>query len=87
MSAAEVRVELTPELRDWVEEAIATGDYASASDVILDALQYWLQPREQSGEAVLQLRRLWDEGIASGPAQHSDMGGVKAEARQRSARQ
>jgi antitoxin ParD1/3/4 len=59
-----VSVALTTELADKVQAAVRSGDYASASEVIRDALRDWAQDREQRA----RIRRLWDEGLASGVA-------------------
>jgi antitoxin ParD1/3/4 len=76
-------IAVTPELRAMVNEAVQEGAYASTSEVIREALRDWQDKRERKREVVLQLRRLWDEGIASGPGEHLDIEGIKAEARRR----
>jgi len=58
-------IALTPELAAAVREAVGSGRYATASEVIRDALRVWQQHR--SAETAW-LRRAWEEGIASGPA-------------------
>jgi len=80
---AKVSVALTPELHNLVQTAVSEGDYASTSEVIREALRDWKERRERKKEAIAELRRLWDEGIASGPAEHFDIEGIKAEARRR----
>jgi antitoxin ParD1/3/4 len=57
-----VSVALTTELADKVQDAVRSGDYASASEVVRDALRDWARDREQRA----RIRRLWDEGLASG---------------------
>jgi antitoxin ParD1/3/4 len=80
---AKVSIALTPELHDLVQDAVAAGDYASTSEVVREALRDWKERRERKQAAIKELRRLWDEGIASGPAKHLDIEGIKAEARER----
>lgn len=80
---AELRVSLTPELRDLVEEAVSTGDYASAGDVVQAALQDWKQRRTSERLAAGELRKLWNEGIASGAAGPVGAERVKREGRRR----
>lgn len=80
---AKVSVALTPELRELVREAVATGDYASTSEVVREALRDWKERREMKKEAVRELRRLWDEGVASGPAKPLDIEAIKKEGRRR----
>lgn len=59
-----VSVALTAELADKVRDAVRSGDYASASEVVRHALRDWASDREQRA----RIRRLWAEGLASGIA-------------------
>jgi antitoxin ParD1/3/4 len=59
-----VSVALTSELVDKVRDAVRSGDYASTSEVVRDALRDWAQYREQRA----RIRSLWEEGLASGVA-------------------
>ncbi len=61
-------VAITPEMAGMVRDAIACGEYASASEVMREALLDWKLRRRQRARAVEELGRLWDEGLASGPA-------------------
>jgi len=63
-------VTLSEELAQSVDEAVATGEYASSSDVISDALRQWKERRDLFGYSVEELRRLVQEGIDSGPSLH-----------------
>jgi antitoxin ParD1/3/4 len=81
---AKISVALTPELQELVQDAVTGGDYASTSEVIREALRDWKERRERKRAAIAQLRRLWDEGIASGPAEERDIKDILAEARRRS---
>ena len=67
MSAREIRVELTPELRGRVEEAIATGDYTSANDVIPDALQHWLRKVLSRGKPSFSFGGFGTRALQAGP--------------------
>jgi len=72
-------ISLTDEHAHLLQEAVESGDYASSSEVIREALREWKARR--------LLGRMWDEGIASGPADPgSGMGDIKAEARRRKSR-
>ncbi|RIA35543.1 antitoxin ParD1/3/4 [Hephaestia caeni] len=62
-------IALTEELASEVDNAVATGDYASASEVIRDALRLWRRDRDADRAETLRLRRLWEEGLASGKPQ------------------
>lgn len=63
-----ISVALTPDMAETVQQAVASGEYASASDVLQAALRDWHGRRLRRAEAVSELGRLWDEGIASGSA-------------------
>lgn len=76
-------ITLSPELATAVDEAVAAGEYASASEVIREALRGWKERRDLLGYTVEELRTLWDEGIASGPGRFASMDEIKAEARAR----
>lgn len=83
-NVAKISVALTADMMWIVRQAVASGDYASASEVIRDALREWQLKRPVDREPVEQLRRLWDEGLASGPAVPLDMAAIKREACARS---
>lgn len=76
-------IALTPDMATMVRQAVESGDYASASEVIRDALRDWKLKRAIDREMVEELRRLWQEGIDSGPAEPLDMAAIKREARAR----
>ena len=64
-----VSVALTPEMAEMMREVVEAGEYASANEVMREALRDWQARRIQRESAVAELGRLWDEGLASGPAQ------------------
>ena len=76
-------IALTPDMATLVRQAVEGGDYASASEVIRDALRDWKLKRALDREMVEELRRLWQEGIDGGPAEPLDMEAIKREARAR----
>jgi antitoxin ParD1/3/4 len=61
-------ITLSPELAAAVDEAVETGEFNSASEAIRDALRQWKERRDLLGYTVEELRKLWDEGVASGPS-------------------
>jgi antitoxin ParD1/3/4 len=84
MSTVEkVSVALSSELLQMVKDAVASGEYASASEVIREALRDWRvrQPLRQA--EVERLRKAWSEGLASGPSQPFDIEDTKRRARER----
>lgn len=78
-----VSVALTPEMLAVVREAVESGEYASSSEVVREALREWKRRRALESKDVAELRRLWEEGLACGPGHHVDMAAIKAEARRR----
>ncbi|MCU0836906.1 MAG: type II toxin-antitoxin system ParD family antitoxin [Chromatiaceae bacterium] len=76
-------IALTPEMADLVRRAVASGEYATTSEVVREALREWKQRRSQPALSVEELRRLWEEGLASGPGRFEDLDAVKAEAHRR----
>lgn len=67
MTTVEKRsVSLSPELAAAVDEAVSSGEYGSASEVVRDALRAWQERRQLLGHTVEEIRLLWDAGIASG---------------------
>jgi antitoxin ParD1/3/4 len=85
-NAQKVSVALTPEFMALLKEAVDTGEYTSASEVIRDALRHWKQRRASEEMGVEELRRLWQEGIASGPGRFKSIDEIKKEARRRTAK-
>lgn len=78
-----VSIALTPEMLAVVREAVESGEYASSSEVMREALREWTRRRALESEEVEALRRLWQEGLESGPGRFADMAAIKAEARRR----
>ena len=76
-------ITLSPELAQAVDDVVAAGEYASASEVIRDALRQWKDRRDLFGYTIEELRRLVQEGIDSGPGRFASMDEIKAEARRR----
>lgn len=76
-------IALTPEFAAEVRSAVASGDYASTSEVIRDALRAWRQLRRSRVAAIEELQRLWREGIEDGGAAPLDVEALKRQARGR----
>jgi len=58
-----MNVNLTPEIAEFVSEEIASGDYASASELVRDALRLLKRDREMEKEKLEILRREINLGI------------------------
>ena len=61
-----ISIALTEELAADVEKAVESGDYASNSEVIRDALRHWKDIRDAREAKLTELRRLIQEGLDSG---------------------
>ena len=84
MAAVEkLSIALTPEFAADVRAAIATGEYASTSEVIRDALRAWKRAREERAAVLSELRRLWREGVESAAAAPLDADDIKRRGRER----
>jgi antitoxin ParD1/3/4 len=72
-------IALTPELAGLVRGAVESGEYATSSDVVREAMREWKQRRTLLQGDIEELRRLWAEGLAGGPGRFQDMDAIKAE--------
>lgn len=59
-----ITVTLTREMADMVETAVAGGDYASASEIVREALRHWRLRRIEEQYGFEELKTLIDEGVA-----------------------
>ncbi len=78
-----VSVALTGEQVMTLKTAVESGEYATTSEIVREALRDWQRKRELHGEDIQRLRQLWAEGKQSGPAAPADLGKVRQKARQR----
>ncbi|KPF66913.1 CopG family transcriptional regulator [Bosea sp. AAP35] len=78
-----ISIALTAEQFGAIRTAVELGEYATTSEAIRDAVRDWQHKRELRQNDIERLRRLWDEGLASGPGSPVDMNELRAEARQR----
>lgn len=74
-------IALTPEMAGAVRAAVDSGEYASTSEVIRDALRLWKSHQAARARDIEALGRAWHEGVESGPATPLDFAEVKAKAR------
>jgi antitoxin ParD1/3/4 len=82
-NVAKISVALTTEMNELVQAAVASGEYATGSEVIREALREWKLRRTLRQHEKAELRQLWAEGLSSGPARLSAMDEIKREARRR----
>jgi antitoxin ParD1/3/4 len=78
-----VSVALTPEFMALLKEAVESGEYTSASEVIRDALRHWKEHRIHQDLSAEELRPLWQRGVESGPGRFASIDEIKKEARRR----
>ncbi len=76
-------IALTPEMAEAVHQCVESGEYASSSEVIREALRDWKLKRSLQRNEIEELRSLWQTGLDSGPGRLDDMNEIKAKARQR----
>jgi len=78
-----VSVALTGEQIGALRAAVETGEYATTSEIVREAIRDWQFKRELRMEDLKRLRQLWDEGKASGAAMPVDFDNARREARLR----
>ncbi len=78
-----VSIALTGEQIEALKVAVDNGEYATTSEIVREAIRDWQFKRELRQKDIERLRKLWDEGKASGPAQPLDFDKLRLEARQR----
>jgi antitoxin ParD1/3/4 len=63
-----VSVALTGEQIGAPKAAVETGEYATTSEIVREAIRDWQFKHALRQEDLNRLRQLWDEGVLSGPA-------------------
>jgi antitoxin ParD1/3/4 len=58
-----ISIALPPEMVHIVRGAVATGEYASSSEVIRDALRDWTHKRNLRQHGLVELRKVWQEAM------------------------
>ncbi len=62
-TAEKISIALPPEMVAIVRGALATGEYASSSEVVRDALRDWTHKRSLRQQGVVELRQVWQEAM------------------------
>jgi antitoxin ParD1/3/4 len=78
-----VSIALTGEQVGALKSAVETGEYATTSEIVREAIRDWQFKRELRMDNLKRLRQLWDDGKASGAATPVDFDGARREARLR----
>lgn len=79
-----VSIALTPDMAAMVRQAVESGEYASSSEVVREALRDWKTKRAFTQHQIEELRRLVDEGLASGSSPWLGTEATLAEIKRRS---
>jgi antitoxin ParD1/3/4 len=56
-----ISIALPPQMAAQLREAVATGEYASSSEVVRDALRDWTHKRQLQQNGIAELRQLWQQ--------------------------
>jgi antitoxin ParD1/3/4 len=78
-------ISLSPQQAGRIEAAVETGDYASNSEVVRDALRLWEDKQERRNAEIARLRAAIEDGIASGPGREVTTAELLAEFKARAA--
>jgi antitoxin ParD1/3/4 len=78
-----VSVALTGEQVAALKAAVDTGEYATTSEIVREAVRDWQLKRELRQYDIERLREAWDKGLASGSAGELDLQELRNEARAR----
>jgi antitoxin ParD1/3/4 len=78
-----VSVALTTQQVSALKAAVDSGEYATTSEAVREAVRDWQAKRDLRFEDVRRLQEMWDEGKASGPARPLDFDKLRKEARRR----
>ncbi len=68
-----ISISLTSDQVRLIEQAVGSGNYASSSEVVREALREWKSRR--------LLGQFWDEGLMSGDAPPESIEDIRTEAR------
>lgn len=61
-----ISIALPPEMVNIVRQAVETGEYASSSEVVRDALRDWTQKRTLRQQGIDELRQAWRQALKEG---------------------
>lgn len=64
MPTEDLLVPIPPEAAEQIRSAVASGEYASSSDVARAALLDWSHRRELRATGVAALREAWQESVS-----------------------
>ena len=82
-SVEKLSIALTPEMARDVRMAVKSGEYASSSEVIREALRDWRRKRVFQDQEIEELRGMWRKGVESRKGQYGSIDEIKQAARDR----
>jgi antitoxin ParD1/3/4 len=85
-NVAKISVALTSEQISALRSAVDSGEYATTSEVVREAVRDWQAKRQLREEDIKRLQQLWATGKASGSAKSLDLDMVRRAARRRLAK-
>lgn len=62
-SIEKISIALPSEMVAHLREAVKSGEYASSSEVVRDALREWTQKRSLHQQGLKELRRVWKQAV------------------------
>lgn len=81
-----ISIALTQDMAAMVREAVDSGEFASSSEVVRDALRDWKSKRMERELKLAELRQMIADGHASGIAEWTDAEDMLVKFRQRAAK-
>ncbi len=63
-----ISIALPREMISGIKSAVESGEYATTSEVVRDAMRDWKHKRQRASLEIDELRRMVNEGVASGPS-------------------
>ena len=82
-SVQKVSIALTTEQVTALKIAVDTGEYATTSEVVREAIRDWQWKRDLRSEEIQRLRNQWNAGKASGNPEPLNLSTLRDEARKR----
>jgi antitoxin ParD1/3/4 len=76
-----ISIALPREMASQLKRAVSSGSYSSASEVVREALRDWKDKQDQKEIVLAEFRRMWKQGVDSGPGHFKSMDEIKAEAK------
>jgi antitoxin ParD1/3/4 len=78
-----ISIAVTSEMAEMLRKAVASGQYATTSEVVREALRDWQTHSKRREQSLEELRALIQEGVDSGPGKYDTLDAIKQAARQR----